>query len=50
MFAYKLATDLGKTVEEIYQMKTVEFRGWLKYYDYVAKQTKKAAQSVKGRR
>jgi hypothetical protein len=50
MFLYKLATDLGKTVQEILQMTPFEFRGWAKYYEYVAKQNKKAQNASRGRR
>jgi hypothetical protein len=39
---YKLAIELGKTVEEIMQMSSVEYRGWIEYFNYVNKEQEKA--------
>ena len=51
MFAYRLAKELGKTVEEIFQMSSAEFRGWAKYFELVHQEEKKAMQKAKqGRR
>ena len=45
MFAYRLAKDLGRTVEEILNMSTTEFAGWAAFYkiesDEIKKQTER---------
>jgi len=45
-----LATELGKSVEEIMQMSSVEVRGWASYYEYVASEQKRAQNKPRGRR
>lgn len=42
MFAYRLAKDLGRTVEEILGMSTAEFAGWAAFYKFEAEEFKKA--------
>lgn len=42
MFAYRLAKDLGRTVEEILEMSVVEFAGWATFYKIEAEEIKKA--------
>jgi len=43
--------DLGKTVEEIMTMSSFEVRGWAKYFEYIAQETKKAQnKQSRGRR
>jgi len=39
---YRLAKDLGRTVEEIMRMSTTEFNGWATFYKMEADETKKA--------
>jgi len=36
-----LATELGKSVEEVMQMSTLEVRGWVEYFAYVNEQHKR---------
>ncbi len=50
MFAYRLAKDLGRTVEEILEMSTAEFAGWAAFYKIEAEETKRALDKAKGRR
>lgn len=42
MFAYRLAKDLGRTVEEILEMSNYEFAGWAVFYKLEAEEIKKA--------
>jgi len=49
LFLYKLATDLGKSVEEILQLSRVEILGWIQYYEYLSKEQKKAQQKTRRR-
>lgn len=42
MFMYRLAKDLGRTVQEIMQMNTAEFVGWVAFYKWEAEETRKA--------
>jgi hypothetical protein len=35
-----MAVELGKTVEEVMQMSTVELAGWVKYFEFVAEENK----------
>lgn len=44
MFVYRLAKDLGRTVEEVMQMTTAEFRGWAAFYTWESEQARKAAK------
>jgi hypothetical protein len=32
LFAYRLAKDLGRTVEEVLEMSIAEFAGWAAFY------------------
>jgi transposase len=48
MFCYRLAKDLGRTVEEILEMSTAEFAGWAAFYKFEADEFKKATNK-KGR-
>lgn len=51
MFAYRLAKDLGRTVEEILEITTAEFQGWVEFYKWEADEHKKMMQRSKnGRR
>lgn len=47
MFAFRLAKDLGRTVEEILQMNVAEFAGWAAFYKIEAEETKKAIDKAK---
>lgn len=42
MFMYRLAKDLGRTVEEVMQMTTAEFMGWVAFYKWENDENKKA--------
>jgi hypothetical protein len=48
MFCYRLAKDLGRTVEEILEMSTAEFAGWASFYKFESDELKKATKT-KGR-
>ena len=48
MFCYRLAKDLGRTVEEILEMSTAEFAGWAAFYKFESDEFKKA-MNKKGR-
>jgi hypothetical protein len=50
MFAYRLAKDLGRTVEEILEMSTAEFAGWAAFYKMEYDELKKQQQRSKGGR
>lgn len=50
MFAYRLAKDLGRTVEEILEMTTAEFAGWVVYYKMEYEEHKKMMQRSRGGR
>jgi len=42
LFAYKLALELGMTVEDLLNnMSTIEFKGWIHYFEFVADQQRK---------
>jgi hypothetical protein len=43
MFACRLAKDLGLTLEQVFEMTTIEFKTWAAFYNWEAKETKKAA-------
>lgn len=38
---YRLAKDLGRTVEEIMNISDAEFRGWAEFYKWEAEEHKK---------
>lgn len=42
MFAYRLAKDLGRTVEEILEISTAEFQGWVIFYKMEHQENKRA--------
>jgi hypothetical protein len=42
MFAYRLAKDLGRTVEEVLAMTIAEFAGWGAFYKMEHEETEKA--------
>jgi hypothetical protein len=44
MFAYRLAKDLGRTVEEILDISVVEFAGWAAFYKIEADEIKKMSK------
>jgi hypothetical protein len=44
MFAFRLAKDLGRTLEEIFEMTTTEFAGWAAFYKIEYDEQKKAMQ------
>jgi hypothetical protein len=44
MFAYRLAKDLGRTVEEILNMSIVEFAGWAVFYKIEQDEIKKMSK------
>jgi len=44
MFMYRLAKDLGRTVEDITEMSTQEFRGWATFYKWEYDETKRASK------
>jgi NADH:ubiquinone oxidoreductase subunit E len=47
LFAYRLAKDLGRTVEEILDMSIIEFAGWATFYKMEAEEMKKAYEKGK---
>jgi hypothetical protein len=47
MFMYRLAKDLGRTVEEIMEMTTTEFRGWATFYKWEQEENRKAQQKAR---
>lgn len=49
MFAYRLAKDLGRTVEEILQITTAEFQGWVQFYKFEYEEHKKQMQKTRSR-
>lgn len=44
MFACRLGKDLGLTLEQVFDMSTEEFVTWAAFYNWEAKETKKASQ------
>lgn len=46
-FMYRLAKDLGRTVEEVMEMTTAEFVGWVAFYKQEAEQEKQAMNKAK---
>jgi hypothetical protein len=47
MFACRLGKDLGLTLEQVFEMTTVEFRTWIAFYNWEHKEMKKATQRSK---
>jgi hypothetical protein len=50
MFMFRLAKELHKTVEEIMQMSSVEYRGWIEYFNWISQEEKKANKKASRRR
>lgn len=44
MFACRLGKDLGLTLEQVFEMSTVEFQTWVAFYSWEQKEIKKASQ------
>jgi hypothetical protein len=49
MFMYRLAKDLGLTVEQVMEMSQAEFAGWAAFYKYEHEEHKKAMQKSRSR-
>lgn len=49
MFMYRLAKDLGLRVEQVMEMNTAEFAGWVAFYKWEADEQKKAHQRARSR-
>jgi|DEB0MinimDraft_10_1074344.scaffolds.fasta_scaffold343063_2 hypothetical protein len=49
LFLFRLATELGKTVEEVMSMSSVEVRGWAEYFAYLNEQNKRANKQPRRR-
>lgn len=49
MFACRLGKDLGKTLEEIFDMSVQEFQTWVAFYRWENKQIKKSTENNKVR-
>jgi hypothetical protein len=49
MFACRLGKDLGLTLEQVFEMTTVEFRTWVAFYNWENKEMKKAQQKSRSR-
>lgn len=47
---YRLARDLGSTVEEIMKMSKAEFVGWIAFYKLEHEEQKQAMNQAKARR
>lgn len=47
MFMYRLAKDLGRTIPEIMEMTTTEFRGWATFYKWEQEEQKRANQRAR---
>ena len=44
MFACRLGKDLGLTLEQVFEMTTIEFQTWAAFYNHEAKEQKKQSQ------
>jgi hypothetical protein len=49
MFACRLGKDLGLTLEQVFDMSTVEFRTWVAFYSWEHKEMKKAQQKSRSK-
>jgi predicted RNase H-like HicB family nuclease len=49
MFACRLGKDLGKTLEEIFDMSVQEFQTWVAFYRWENKQIKKSQEKSRSR-
>lgn len=50
MFAYRLAKDLGQRVQDILEMSTAEFVGWIAFYKQEAEELRRQQQQARSRR
>ena len=50
MFMFRLAKDLGRTLEEIMEMSTLEFQGWAAFYKWEYDEQKRAHQKARATR
>jgi hypothetical protein len=44
MFACRLGKDLGLTLEQVFDMSTIEFKTWAAFYNWENNEMKKAHQ------
>jgi hypothetical protein len=44
MFACRLGKDLGLTLEQVFEMTTVEFKTWAAFYSWEVKENKKRSR------
>ena len=44
MFACRLGKDLGLTLEQVFEMTTIEFKTWVAFYTWEGKEMKKPSQ------
>jgi hypothetical protein len=49
MFACRLGKDLGKSLEEVFDMSVEEFQTWVAFYTWENKQMKKSQDKAKTR-
>lgn len=49
MFAYRLAKDLGMRVQDVLEMSTLEFQGWIVFYKWEVEEQKKAMNKARSR-
>lgn len=47
---YRLAKDLGLTIEQVLQMSKTEFVGWIAFYKIESQEERKAMNKAKARR
>jgi hypothetical protein len=47
MFACRLGKDLGLSLEQVFEMSIEEFQTWAAFYNWEAKEMKKASQRSK---
>ena len=45
MFACRLGKDLGLTLEQVFEMTTIEFKTWAAFYSWEIKQMRNAQRS-----
>lgn len=49
MFACRLGKDLGKTLDEVFDMSVQEFQTWVAFYSWENKQLKKSQDKTRSR-
>jgi hypothetical protein len=49
MFCFRLARDLGKTIEELKSMSSEEFTYWMAFYDYENQQKNQSIKKAEKR-